>query len=312
MYIPPSRNELSAEARAAADAAMARTSQKKDTREFNNSLAAIRLQVQRELAAEKAEREGQLALAKDEGAAAAAASAQSDTSKLAVQGVYFRCPLISEEILSRSEWKVRIRDFLYEQLEVEKGLTACLIIHNCNLPDKANACTETLAKYIENIVQNPTEEKYRKIRLSNRIFCERVRDVEGSIEFLAGAGFVEQTIDGDTFLVHSGDELMIDQLPELLDALRTAEKISLDLDRNIQVLLLSQARKFELPADFYRVRPEEAKREQKMRTDAIESAQILKTKAMREKEEMRTINMYKFSLIRIRFPDGVFLQVSKL
>lgn len=289
---------------------MARTSQKKDSREFNTSLAAIRLQVQRELAAEKTEREEQqLASKSSEVAAAAAAAAQVDTSKLAVQGVYFRCALISEEILPRSDWKIRIRDFLYEQLEMEKGLTACLIIHNCNLPDKANACTETLAKYIENIVQNPTEEKYRKIRLSNRIFCERVRDVEGGVEFLIGAGFTEQTIDDEKFLIHSGDDL--DQLPELLDALRTAEKITLDLDRNIQVLLPSQARKFELPADFYRVRPEEAKREQKMRTDAIENAQILKTKAMREKEELRTINMYKFSLIRVRFPDGVFLQVKQ-
>lgn len=41
----------------------------------------------------------------------------------------------------------------------------------------------------------------------------------------------------------------------------------------------------------------------------MESAQILKTKAMREREELRAANMYKFSLIRVRFPDGVILQV---
>lgn len=43
-------------------------------------------------------------------------------------------------------------------------------------------------------------------------------------------------------------------------------------------------------------------------TDAIESASILKTKAMREREELRYIQRYKFALIRIRFPDGVYLQ----
>lgn len=43
----------------------------------------------------------------------------------------------------------------------------------------------------------------------------------------------------------------------------------------------------------------------------MENAQILKTKAMREREELRAANMYKFSLIRVRFPDGVILQVGR-
>lgn len=33
---------------------------------------------------------------------------------------------------------------------------------------------------------------------------------------------------------------------------------------------------------------------------------------MREREELRIINKYKFALLRIRFPDGVFLQVNKI
>lgn len=36
------------------------------------------------------------------------------------------------EVLSKDEWKVKIKEFLYEQLAGEKGLTACLIIHSCN------------------------------------------------------------------------------------------------------------------------------------------------------------------------------------
>lgn len=44
------------------------------------------------------------------------------------------------------------------------------------------------------------------------------------------------------------------------------------------------------------------------RAEAIENASILKTKAMREREELRYIQRYKFALIRIRFPDGVYLQ----
>lgn len=216
------------------------------------------------------------------------------------------CPMVSDEVLPRVDWKPKIKAFLYEQLEAEPALTACLIIHNCNLRDRAEQCVETLAKYIENIVSQPDEPKFRKIRLSNRIFCDRVRCVEGGYEFLVGAGFREQTIDDDQFLVHSGAN--VDELPELLDALRTAETIALELDRNIQVLLPSQARKFQLPPEFFRISAEELKRDQRMRAEAMESAQQLKTKAMRDKEEQRTLNMYKYALMRVRFPDGVFLQ----
>lgn len=306
-YVPLKRNELSSEARAAAEAAVLRT-QQKTTREFNTSLAAIKAQVKRELDAEK-----------DAAAAAAASTVAAEQQQqqqnvknqnLAVEGVYFRCPLISDEILPRKEWKNKIKEFLYEQLADERALTACLIIQNCNTKTKAEQCIETLSKYLENILQNPAEEKYRKIRTSNRIFVERVKSVEGGYDFLIGAGFVEQELDNETYLIYVEENSEnINQLQELLDALHHSEIINIDLDRNIQVLLPSQSKKHELPADFYRMSPEEIKREQQMRTDAIENAQILKTKAMREKDELRTMNKYNFALIRVRFPDGLFLQV---
>ena len=56
-YVPPKRNELSAEAKAAANAALARF-EGKDKKEFNTSLAAIRAQVRKELEAEKKAKEG--------------------------------------------------------------------------------------------------------------------------------------------------------------------------------------------------------------------------------------------------------------
>lgn len=55
-------------------------------------------------------------------------------------------------------------------------------------------CNETLCKYIENIVSNPTEEKYRKIRMSNKAFQERILPIEGTKEFLEAAGFVVQEL----------------------------------------------------------------------------------------------------------------------
>lgn len=107
--------------------------QKKDTREFNTSLAAIKAQVKRELEAERKLKEE--AAAKLAGESKDNAN-QSENKNLACQGVFFRCPLISEEILPKKEWKAKIKEFLFEQLELERGLTACLIIQNCNVKEK--------------------------------------------------------------------------------------------------------------------------------------------------------------------------------
>lgn len=99
----------------------------------------------------------------------------------------------------------------------------------------------------------------------------------------------------------------------LRDAVKSEDRIELELDRNVQVLSPAQAaKKVELPPDFYTLPIEELKREQQSRTEALEKQMQLRTKAMREKDELREIRKYKFALIRVRFPDGLYLQVRKL
>uniref|UniRef100_A0A1B6LYV2 UBX domain-containing protein n=1 Tax=Graphocephala atropunctata TaxID=36148 RepID=A0A1B6LYV2_9HEMI len=314
-----SRANPSAEARQAGAAALARLGgEKRDTPAFNTSLAAIQAQVKRELEAEK-----KAAVAREEREKSSTPPSQAQpppepedmSPLLAVRGVYFKCPLVGPEILSKEEWKVKIKEFLYEQLADEKGLTACLIIHSCNKSkDKVEQCVETLSKYLENIVKNPGEEKYRKIRLSNRVFQEKVAGLEGVMEFLEAAGFSQQTLpfqDGEElFLVfNESAEQDLENLQVLIDALYSAEPIGLELDRNAQVLMPTQAaQKTQLPPAFFTMTPEELKREQQLRTERIESSLVLRTKAMREKEEQREMKKYRFALIRVRFPDGILLQ----
>lgn len=178
-----------------------------------------------------------------------------------------RCVMVSDEILPRNEWKIKIKEFLYDQLEHERGLTSCLIILNCNTKEKSTACIETITKYLQNIIQHPDDEKYRKIRQSNRIFCDKVSVCEGALDFLLAAGFIEQIIDDEPFLIYTDENNPngIDALNELLESLQHSEIIPLELDRNIQILLPSQAKKSQLPPDFYRISPEELKREQQLR-----------------------------------------------
>ncbi|XP_017040937.1 UBX domain-containing protein 6 [Drosophila ficusphila] len=305
-YVPPKRNELSNEARQAANAALARID-KKPSREFNTSLSAVKAQAKRELEAERRQKEEAEASASTVSTATSASG--GDNRNLACEGVFFRCPLISEEILPKSVWKARIKEFLYQQLEGDRGLTACLIIHNCNVKEKADECIATLIRYLENLIKNPEEEKFCKIRMSNKIFSEKVRYVEGALDVLHAAGFSEVKIDDEQFLLWTREQTEQDlDLPTLVDALKNSEIIPLELDRNIKVLLPSQARRVVLPDEFYRLAPEEIKKEQQLRSEAIAQSQMLRTKAMREREEQRNLRMYRYALVRVKFPNGLFIQ----
>ncbi|XP_021748991.1 UBX domain-containing protein 1-like [Chenopodium quinoa] len=55
---------------------------------------------------------------------------------------------------------------------------------------------QTLFTYAGNVVKNPDEEKFRKIRLTNQAFQDRVGGLKGGIEFLELCGF-EKSEDGE-------------------------------------------------------------------------------------------------------------------
>ncbi|KAA0067249.1 UBX domain-containing protein 1-like isoform X1 [Cucumis melo var. makuwa] len=55
--------------------------------------------------------------------------------------------------------------------------------------DKVRNAYQTLFIYVRNVAKNPDEERFRKIRLSNPLFQERVGSLTGGIEFLELCGF---------------------------------------------------------------------------------------------------------------------------
>ncbi|CAL5195502.1 unnamed protein product [Lathyrus oleraceus] len=67
---------------------------------------------------------------------------------------------------------------------------------------------ETLLVYVGNVVKNPKEEKFRKIRLSNPLFQDRVGSLNGGVEFLELCGF-ETT---DDFLYLPSEKVDIELL----------------------------------------------------------------------------------------------------
>lgn len=210
------------------------------------------------------------------------------------------------EILTKREWNAKIREFLYEQLEHERSLTAVLMIHSLNKNrDKVEQCVKTIHRMFENIINNPSEEKYRRVKIESRAFQEKIKDVEGGLELLLAAGFENQDIEAmpgqvEKFLVFPEEKLAdIEQLTVsrlsysykfsfvskckrefflplkklngivfqlLCDALDSAEPITLELDRGLQVLLPSQAsHRQELPQDFFRLSSNELMKEYQLR-----------------------------------------------
>ncbi|KAG9441299.1 hypothetical protein H6P81_017153 [Aristolochia fimbriata] len=63
---------------------------------------------------------------------------------------------------------------------------------------KVKRAFQTLLTYAGNVAKNPAEEKFRKIRLNNPTFHDRVGCLNGGIEFLELCGF--EKIDGGEFL----------------------------------------------------------------------------------------------------------------
>eukprot|EP00252_Welwitschia_mirabilis_P027767 TRINITY_DN9626_c0_g2_i1.p1 TRINITY_DN9626_c0_g2~~TRINITY_DN9626_c0_g2_i1.p1 ORF type:complete len:418 (+),score=106.11 TRINITY_DN9626_c0_g2_i1:251-1504(+) len=77
--------------------------------------------------------------------------------------------------------------------------------HNVKDDAKAKRAFQTLLTYIGNIARNPNEEKFRKIRLGNPSFQERVGNIKEGIEFLELCGFTKD--EGCEFLVLPQDKV---------------------------------------------------------------------------------------------------------
>ncbi|XP_066287477.1 UBX domain-containing protein 6-like [Branchiostoma lanceolatum] len=233
---------------------------------------------------------------------------------LSVSGVRFICPLSGQSVPKEGLDQHKRECIVTYLIDSPVKMSATMIQSLNKGRDKVQVCVDTLRKYLENILANPTEEKFRKIRLSNKAFQDRVATMEGHEEFLQAAGFsLKELPHQDTvepFWVLSEDKCEdLDSLKTSVDIITTTEPLKFKVDRMMQVLQpTDRVAEFRLPDAFYNLTTEEIKREQQDRTDAVQKSFQLRTKAMREREEQQNLRRYNFTLIRVRFPDNVLLQ----
>ncbi|XP_073141816.1 uncharacterized protein [Henckelia pumila] len=75
---------------------------------------------------------------------------------------------------------------------------------------KAIKAFHTLFIYVRNVVNNPDEEKFRKIRIKNAAFQDRVGKFEEGIKFLQLCGF--EIVEGGKFLCLARENVHMDRL----------------------------------------------------------------------------------------------------
>ncbi|XP_061093896.1 UBX domain-containing protein 6-like [Conger conger] len=300
-------------AQKAGAAALARVEQQHRPR-LQTSQDSIRLQVKKELEAEAS------ALASDQKLATEGSKVPvKDPTAFSVPGVYFTCPLTGAT-LTKSDRDVHIKEAILMCFEEDPVEASIMMIHTFNKDrEKVKAAVDIISKYLDNVYKNPTEEKYRKIKVRNKVFQEKVNSVDGSREFLQALGFESTALpvegredpeDPEEFLVLAEqDPEQLEQLKERQGRLLSGEPIRAKLDRRTQAFRPSpKATCFELPPDFYNRTAEELKREQQLRTEGVERSAMLRTKAMRERDEQKERKKYNYTLLRVRLPEGTLLQ----
>jgi hypothetical protein len=141
--------------------------------------------------------------------------------------------------LPKEELEDLIENTLLTQLDDEPILVAVTLLFTANYKnqEKLNKCIEILNKFVANILNSPHEEKYRKIRVENAIFKEKVYTVKYADLVLKKSGFKATTLSlnevEEDYFVYEGD--CMEKLETLKEALSFGEPIVPTLDRDLKV-----------------------------------------------------------------------------
>ena len=311
----PNNNEA---AQAAGQAALARLQQKKGNNIIQRQTSQIDEEKRRLEEIEKAE---QLKEHYFGASNIIEHEASSHINEQKVQ-INFKCPdLFGDGLtLPKAKLEERIEDKLMENLNEEPILTALTLLFTLNYKneEKLQKCVETLTKIVENIVAHPSEEKYRKIRCENAQIKEKLLSCKYCELVLTTLGFKlskvkkvsEESLE-DVYVFDHEDDLNYAKLHDFKESLDVVQPIKPVLDRNILLINSSsqaEANSFNLDEEFYNLNINEIKREQKLREEALEKSGNLRTKAMRQRDELLEMRKYNFCLIRVKFSDSIYLQ----
>ncbi|XP_061345007.1 plant UBX domain-containing protein 2 [Gastrolobium bilobum] len=259
----------------------------------------------------------------------------------------FECPICKQPFRSEEEVSVHVDGCLSNQVERDDGnavselpenevesnseLEVCLGTYISGKPSEGSV--DVVFKLLRNIVREPENVKFRKIRMSNPKIKEAVGEVIGGVELLSFLGFELKEENEETWAVMEVPteeqiklikkaivllETQLVQEPPKRENLASTTSADIDskdkpkqVDRQVKVFFAvpeSVAAKIELPDSFYKLSVEEVRREAELRRKKIEESQLLIPKSLKEKQAKAARKRYTKTIIRIQFPDGVVLQ----
>ncbi|XP_027100728.1 plant UBX domain-containing protein 2 isoform X2 [Coffea arabica] len=209
--------------------------------------------------------------------------------------------------------------------EAKGELEVCVGAYVSGKPSEGSM--DVVLKLLKNVVREPENGKFRKIRMGNPKIKEAIGDVVGAVELLECVGF-NLNEDGEEMWavmdVPSKEQLgLIQGAISLLEPQKVEESPSTapakvdepddpkEIDRQIRVFFSvpeSTAAKIELPDSFYNLSREELKREADMRKKKIGESQLLIPRSFMEKQAKAARKRFTKTVIRVQFPDGVVLQ----
>ncbi|EDQ92737.1 uncharacterized protein MONBRDRAFT_30706 [Monosiga brevicollis MX1] len=255
-----------------------------------------------------------MGLSASQQAAAEAAAQQASssptppTSHLAVR---VECPLTGQ-IIREMDVTEHLTLQLLELYDISPLDASAKMIHSlCPDPAVRDTCVTTICKYLQNAIDHPGDEKFRKIRQGNKVFQERVDSVLGGKDFLVATGFQETTLEDESYLVlpDGVDEAFLEAAQALISS---NQRVEFPLYRDPQVLRVgdgaSIALRTELPPDFYAITLEDVKLQHKLNAAKMDEMLSLRTKAMREAQADKRKRIYRFCLLRVRINADYVLQ----
>lgn len=298
--VPASRRPPSADAQSAGAAALARleAASNKGNKQ-NSAMRAQQLELKKQMQRQVSEER-----------TSASMSAPREPEVIPQVGLKMVCPICGAST-PKPQMSAHFESCLEKELELKPLETTCTMIYTLNKDEEKLAIgVKTLAFFVQNVVKAPDEEKYKKIRVSNGGVQKKIMPLVGGVEFLEIAGFsrITDDNDGEEYFIML-DTPTIEHLTLCIETLQNSKKASPTLDRDTKVLQSSAGlQRYELSTDFYRVTKEDLMAEQKRRAEESERGDLMRTKAMRDKDAGVGMRIYHYSLIRVRFPDGLYLQ----
>ncbi|PPD83968.1 hypothetical protein GOBAR_DD19102 [Gossypium barbadense] len=241
----------------------------------------------------------------------------------------FECPICGASYRKGTDDESGSNETALEESRGEVEVRVCSFLSG----KPAEGSIEVVLKLLRNIVKEPGNDKFRKLRMSNPKIREAIGVVAGGVELLEFVGFELKEEGGEMWAVMDvpkeeqisviSKAIMLLE-PGNMEKFKKSENISpaappekeetvesKKIDRKIRVFFSvpeSVAAKIELPDSFYNLSSEELKTEAEMRKKKIADSQLLIPKSYKEKQAKAARRKYRRTIIRIQFPDGVVLQ----